>query len=330
MERAVEEAEKRTDISRNGNTGPAALSIVIITKDTRELLGRLLRSIMKDASLSSLGFEVIVIDNASLDGTDTLVTRSFPQAAYVRNASNMGFAASVNEGCRRAKGRLILFLNSDTLLIEGQVARMVELAGGLPDAAIIGPQLVYEDLRLQRSVSAVPGLADEFFSRSLRERSPRAGEGAAGPCVDVDSLIGAAIMVRKEHFDSLGGFDERFFFFLEETDFCVRARRSGLRVVFLPDVKMVHLQGGTVRKTWVDGRMEYNISLRKFFLKHHGAFYTLVFDAVRFLKALVFVIVTPFSVFSAKMRMRYSYYLRLLGWYLKGCPDNAGLNRNRL
>ena len=327
----MEEAEKRTDMPGGDPTGPAALSIVVITRGTRELLEGLLNSIGRDASLASIGFETIVIDNASTDGTDLLVARSFPHVIYVRNARNMGFAFSVNEGRRRSKGRFILFLNSDTRLIEGEIAKMVTLAEDLPEAAIMGAQLVYEDLSVQRSVAAIPGLADEFFLRSLRGRGPSAaGSGSAGQCVDVESLIGAAIMVRKDLFDELGGFDERFFFFLEETDYCVRARQRGFRVLFFPGVRVVHLQGATVRRTWVDGRIEYNISLRKFFGKHYGAACTLAFDAVRFIKALVFVVFTPFSIFSAKMRMRYSYYLRLLWWYLRGCPDNAGLNRNRL
>ncbi len=326
----MEEAEKRTDMPGGSLTGPA-LSIVVITKDTRELLEGLLHTIAQDVSLVPIGFETIVIDNASTDGTDLLVAGSFPGVAYVRNARNMGFAFSVNEGRRHAKGRFILFLNSDARLIEGEIAKMAALAEGLPDAAIMGPQLVYEDLGDQRSVAAVPVLSDEFFLRSLRGRGhAAAGKGGTGQCVDVESLIGAAIMVRKDLFDDLGGFDERFFFFLEETDFCVRARQRGFKVVFFPGIRVVHLQGATVRRTWVDGRMEYNISLRKFFRKHYGTACTLVFDAVRFIKALVFVVFTPFSIFSAKMRMRYSYYLKLLWWYLRGCPDNAGLNKNRL
>ncbi len=271
----MEEAEKRTDAHTGGISEPVILSIVIITKDTRELLEGLLNSIESDLSLPPLGTRVIIIDNASTDGTDLMVTRSFPRVTYVRNTYNTGFAASVNAGGRLAQGRFVLFLNSDTFLIKGEIAKMVAIAEDLPDTAIIGPQLVYKDLKAQRSVAAIPGLADEFFSRSLRGRTPRTRErGVPDPYIDVESLIGAAIMVRKDIFDDLGGFDERFFFFLEETDFCVRAKLKGHRVVFFPGAKVIHLQGATVRKTWVSGRMEYNISLRKFMRKHHGALYT--------------------------------------------------------
>ncbi|OPY02521.1 MAG: N-acetylglucosaminyl-diphospho-decaprenol L-rhamnosyltransferase [Syntrophorhabdus sp. PtaB.Bin184] len=300
------------------------LSIVIITKDTRELLEGLLDSIKKDAPLASLGREIIVIDNASTDGTEEFVRDACPHARYIRNDRNAGFAVAVNQGAKTSAGRYVLLLNSDTRLIEGEVAKMVAAAESIPDLGLMGPQLVYEDLSLQRSVAAVPGLAGEMLPGS--GRIPRGtSAGNAEPARDVESLIGAAIMIRKNAFDDLHGFDERFFFFLEETDFCLRARRKGYRVVFFPGAKVIHLQGRTVRKNWVKGRMEYNISLRKFMKKHHGRLYLTAFDAVRLAKSLVFVIAVPLSLFGSRMRLRYSYYLRLVVWYMHGCPDDAGL-----
>ncbi|NLT23447.1 MAG: glycosyltransferase family 2 protein [Syntrophorhabdus sp.] len=300
------------------------LSIVIITKDTRELLEGLFDSIGKDTSLASLGREIIVIDNASTDGTEEYVRRACPDARYVRNDRNAGFAVAVNQGAKASAGRYVLLLNSDTRLIEGEVAKMVAAAESIPDLGLMGPQLVYEDLSLQRSVAAVPGLTGEMFPGSGRASQAASG-GNTGPVRDVESLIGAAIMIRKDAFDDLQGFDERFFFFLEETDFCVRARRKGYRVVFFPGAKVIHLQGRTVRKTWVKGRMEYNISLRKFMKKHHGRLYLTAFDTVRLAKSLAFVIAVPLSLFGSRMRLRYSYYLNLVVWYMRACPDDAGL-----
>jgi len=300
------------------------LSIVIITKDTRELLEGLFDSIGKDTSLASLGREIIVIDNASTDGTEEYVRRACPDARYVRNDRNAGFAVAVNQGAKASAGRYVLLLNSDTRLIEGEVAKMVAAAESIPDLGLMGPQLVYEDLSLQRSVAAVPGLTGEMFPGSGRASQAASG-GNTGPVRDVESLIGTAIMIRKDAFDDLQGFDERFFFFLEETDFCVRARRKGYRVVFFPGAKVIHLQGRTVRKTWVKGRMEYNISLRKFMKKHHGRLYLTAFDTVRLAKSLAFVIAVPLSLFGSRMRLRYSYYLNLVVWYMRACPDDAGL-----
>jgi hypothetical protein len=96
-------------------------------------------------------------------------------------------------------------------------------------------------------------------------------------------------------------------------------------VVFFPGARVIHLQGRTVRKTWVKGRMEYSISLRKFMKKHHGRLYLTAFDAVRLAKSLAFVIAVPLFLFGSRMRLRYSYYFNLVVWYMRACPDDAGL-----
>ena len=297
------------------------VSIVIITKDTRELLKNCLGSIAKDTSLAPLGIETIIIDNASTDGTDSMVREEFPDAVYIRNDVNAGFAAAVNRAARTARGKYILLLNSDTLLIEGEAAKMTGIADSIDNLGILGPQLVYEDLSLQRSVAQIPGLAGELFPGSQRLRTNAPSGGTA----DVESLIGAAILIRKNAFDTINGFDERFFFFLEETDFCLRLRQAGYRVVFCPATRVIHLQGKTVRKNWVKGRMEYNISLRKFIRKHHSRLYGLAFDSVKFFKALLFIVLMPFLLIGERSRLRYLYYCKLVDWYFSGCPDNAGL-----
>ncbi len=302
--------------------GPIAVSIVIITKDTKELLESCLKSIERDASLEPLGIEIIIIDNASNDGTDSLVKQGFPYALYIRNDINTGFAAAVNRAGRIARGKYILLLNSDTLVIKGEIAKMVGYADRIDNLGVLGPQLVYDDLSPQRSVALTPGLRGEFLPGSRRS----GGKGTAkGEIADVASLIGAAMLIRKKAFDGAEGFDERFFFFLEETDFCLRLKSAGYRVVFCPSARVVHLQGKTVRKTWIKGRMEYNISLRKFIRKHHGPFYGFIFDSIRFVKALLFIIFLPFLLAGQRSRMRYLYYCTLANWYFSGCPDTAGL-----
>jgi GT2 family glycosyltransferase len=167
------------------------LSIVIITKDTRELLEGLFDSIGKDTSLASLGREIIVIDNASTDGTEEYVRRACPDARYVRNDRNAGFAVAVNQGAKASAGRYVLLLNSDTRLIEGEVAKMAAAADDIPNLGVMGPQLVYEDLSPQRSVAAVPGLTGEVLPGSGRVSQGMSG-GTAGSVRDVESLIGAA------------------------------------------------------------------------------------------------------------------------------------------
>jgi len=319
------------------------LSIVIITRNTKDLLQGLLTSIERDSLLKPFLKKVIVIDNHSTDGTDSMVDKEFPWVILVRNDRNRGFAAAANMGISRSEGEYILFLNSDTLLIEGEVAAMVQFMEENPEVGICGPQLVYEDMNLQRSFAHIPSLLFEIVPRSLLEfifpgkystkRLRSSGVAmryapCAMPSFDVPSLIGAAIIVRKKHLDDLNGFDEQFFFFLEETDLCVRAREREARVVFLPHIRVVHLQGRTVRKNWVQGRMQYNISLYKFIRKHHTTFYYRTFQGIRLAKSFFVPLglsVIPFLLLHRRTRRTYVYYLSLLLWHLRGCPSDAGL-----
>ena len=312
------------------------LSIIVITRNTRELLSGLLRSVRNDASLRPLLREIIMVDNASTDGTEEMVREDFPEVRWLRNTENRGFAAAVNQASAMASGDFLLLLNSDARLLPGQMEKLVSFMKDESGVGIVGPQLVYEDMRPQRSTAYVPTLLQEvvpaFVLRLLFPGTYGAKEKGTLPR-DVESLIGAAIAVRADLLRALGGFDERFFFFLEETDLCVRARQKGFRVVFFPNARAIHLQGKTVRKTWVSGRIEYAISLRRFVKKYHSETYYKAFAAIRIAKGLLFLTVAtllPFLLFAASIRRKYAYYARLLRWHSKGCPDDAGLRSSSL
>lgn len=323
---------------------PIILSIVIITKNTKELLDNLLGSIQNDVGLSSAS-KVIVIDNASDDGSEEMIKEKYPAVVFFGNHRNMGFAYSANKGFSMAEGDYTLFLNSDTIIIPGELQKIISYMDEHKDVAMCGPQLVYPDMKLQRSYAAIPSLGTEF---GLRLKVQGAGyktqgvktslepltldlEPSSPPSMthayDVPSLIGAAILVRSDFMRKVNGFDERFFFFLEETDLCVRMRDAGGRIVFLQDARVIHLQGKTVRRSWIDGRIEYNISLNKFIGKHHSSAYFSTFKMVRFLKAFFSALAFPQLLGDRTMRIKYRYHLRLLYWYLKGCPDDSGIRR---
>jgi hypothetical protein len=319
------------------------LSIIIITKDTEELLKNLLSSIKKDKTLEPLLKEVIVVDNASSDMTGDMVKKDFPGFLYIRNERNEGFAAAVNKGFFHSAGEFILFLNSDTLIIEGETKKMLNYMEENPDTGICGPQLVYPDMRAQRSFAYIPSLVSEILPRSLIELLSHETVSARPSAllsltsaIDVPSLIGAAVLIRRNILESLGGFDERFFFFLEETDLCLRTRSikygtegKTYRVVFYPHAKVIHLQGKTVARNWVQGRIEYNISLYKFIRKHHTYLYYMVFKTIRFFKCFVFLMIfstLPFLPVREKLKRSYTYYTKLFLWHIKGCPDNTGLH----
>jgi N-acetylglucosaminyl-diphospho-decaprenol L-rhamnosyltransferase len=349
--------------------GSPPLSIIIITRNTSDLLGRLLASVGKDESLQASIREVIVIDNGSTDGTEAMVKGGHPSVIYVKNRKNAGFAAAANAGWRASSGEYLLFLNSDTILMEGEMGKMIAYMETHRDVAICGPQLVYQNMKLQRSFAFEPSLMFEVVPLSLLERlfpgryaprsQPRLSRnevvretsnhpdlsspnpafpgtrlpGELIPPREVDSLIGAAMVVRREAMEMLGGFDEGFFFFLEETDLCVRAREKGLKVVFFPEARLIHLQGKTVGRNWIKGRIEYNISLQKFIGKHHSSLYHACFAGIRILKSILFLLVfsaVPPFLLKRRLRRSYRYYLNLLFWYVKGCPETAGLQIQEL
>jgi GT2 family glycosyltransferase len=332
-----------------------SLSIVVITRNTRDLLKNLLASVEGDLCLRPMIREIMVVDNGSTDGTDILVTREFPWVLLIPNRENKGFAASANMGAHRSTGEYVLFLNSDTVLIQGEVSKLVRFMEANPEVGICGPQLLYPDGRLQRSFAYTPSILFEVIPRSFLEflcpnryaakrlsrqpsrscpPSPLTSSRACPQTLisplshDVDSLIGAAMVVRRETLDVLKGFDERFFFFLEETDLCLRAKGLGQKVTFVPGAGVVHLQGQTVSKNWLKGRIEYNISLYKFMGKHHNTIYCVTFKAIRFLKCLLvvaFISTVPMVFLGNKARRTYHYYRGLFLWHVRGCPADGGL-----
>jgi N-acetylglucosaminyl-diphospho-decaprenol L-rhamnosyltransferase len=311
------------------------LTIVVITRNTKGLVENLLASITPDESLCRLLDCIIIVDNGSTDGTDEIVEGTALPLRYLRQDRNLGFAAAANKGLSLATSPYVFFLNSDTQLIPGHTERLIAYMEDHHATAVCGPQLIYPDNSPQRSYALVPSIFFEIVPPSvlglLLPGRYAVRPGRPGKPHAVASLIGAAIMVRREVIERLGGFDERFFFFLEETDLCVRARREGYAVAFFADASVIHMQGKTVASRWVDGRIEYNISLRKFIEKHHGRAYSALFSALRFTKGALYLLVVtllPLLLLQERTRRRYRYYLRLLHWHLGGSRDDGGLQSN--
>jgi hypothetical protein len=311
------------------------LSIIIVSKDTKELLINLLGSIENDVSLGPYIKEIILVDNASADGTGDVIRSNYPLVTYIRNESNKGFAKAVNIGTAESSGEYILLLNSDTLLIKGEILKMLKFMEEHRDTGICGPQLVYPDMKRQRSFAYRPSLLLEIVPKPVLEimhpgRYARKNQTYSAP-VEVDSLIGAAIMLRRKSIELTGGFDEQFFFFLEETDLCIRVKEKGQKVIFFPGAEVIHIQGKTVRQSWVKGRIEYNISLHKFIKKYHNDLYYFIFNAVRLIKcfpALIAYSILPFLLISEKARTKYKYYFQLFIWHMRGRPEKGGLRAN--
>ncbi|MCS7280120.1 MAG: glycosyltransferase [Desulfobacterota bacterium] len=312
------------------------ISVLVVTKDTPNLLSRLITSILEDRELFSEIRELIVVDNGSDLETEEIVKRFSIGIKYLRQNRNLGFAKAVNLGASISTGKYLLLLNSDILLPKGEILKLKKVMDSYPNIAVSGPSLIYPDGSFQRSYSHVPSLLVEIVPRFVyealftnRSRKLIHSDPLLGQIFEVESLIGACLMIRRSTFERLGGFDERFFFFFEETDFCLRVKKIEGSCVFVPSCKVIHDQGMTVRKVWVLGRLEYNISLLKFIRKHYPVWYSNTFVFVRFLKTLLGTLLLlgffPVTFLSEKRKRILSYYLRTLFWFLKGLPDDYGL-----
>jgi N-acetylglucosaminyl-diphospho-decaprenol L-rhamnosyltransferase len=229
------------------------VSVVIVSYESRELLGRCLAALAADAG-AAVSRELIVVDQASSDGTAEWLAAEHPGVRVVALDENAGFGAGNNRGAAVAQGRWLLLLNSDAFVRPGAIAELVRFGEAQPGAGAVGPRLLWPDGRLQRSCRRFPTvfrLATEYLY--LRKLAPRSrilngfycGEFAHDEPRRVDWVTGACLLVRRELYEGLGGFDEAFFLYSEEVDLLRRAAKAGAETWFDPAAEVVHLWGGT-------------------------------------------------------------------------------------
>jgi N-acetylglucosaminyl-diphospho-decaprenol L-rhamnosyltransferase len=243
------------------------VTVVVVTYNALPWLERCLDSVR--------GHDLVVVDHGSTDGTLEHVRECFPDARLIEQ-ENRGFGAGNNAGMRAAAGTYALLLNSDAWVVGDAIDRLADYADAHPDVAVAGPRLLNPDGSLQRSVRGFPTLwrlaTEYFFLRKLAPRSRLfnafygAGFGHDSTRA-VESLYGAALLVRLAAADSVGLFDESFFMFSEETDWLYRFRRAGWRTVFVPEAEVVHVGGAS------HGGRLYVENLRgilRFLAKHRG------------------------------------------------------------
>jgi GT2 family glycosyltransferase len=248
----------------------ASVSVVVVTFNALPWIERALESVR--------GHETIVVDHGSTDGTLELVRERFPEARLIEQ-ENKGLGAGSNAGMRVASGAYFLLLNSDAWALDDAVERLAAFADEHPEAAVVGPRLLNPDGSLQPSVRGFPSvwrLATEYlFLRKLAPRS-RALNSFYGAGFDHDEvreaefLMGACLLVRREAADTVGLFDEDFFMFSEETDWCYRFRQAGWQVLFTPEAEFVHVGGATTKKSWGPMFREQVRGHIRFLDKHRG------------------------------------------------------------
>jgi N-acetylglucosaminyl-diphospho-decaprenol L-rhamnosyltransferase len=244
------------------------VTVVVVTYNALPLLEKSLESVRE--------YETIVVDHGSTDGTVDFVRDRFPEARVIEQ-ENLGFGAGNNTGMRAASGDFFLLLNADAWVVCDAVERLVGFAEGRPEAAVVGPKLLNPDGTLQRSVRGFPSvwrIATEYlFLRKLAPRS-RLFNAFYGAGFDHESvretefLGGACLLVRREAFEAVGGFDEDFFMMSEEVDWCYRFRQAGWKVLFYPGAEVVHVLTASANPAMFRHLVRGHL---RFLAKHRGA-----------------------------------------------------------
>jgi GT2 family glycosyltransferase len=249
----------------------------VLSYRTPALLGSCLRSLC--AERSQLDVEVTVVDNASGDGSPEMVQTNFPWVRLVRNERNIGFGAAHNQALASAHGRHLLILNSDTNVVPGALRTLVDFLDGHPDVAVAGPRLRFPDGTVQPSRRRFPTVATLFFESTQLQRlsssnpilrSYYVADGSDDEQQDVDWLVGACLCVRASAAAQVGFFDERFFMYSEELDWCRRFREAGWRVVYVPRAEVMHLEGASTRLDLAARDRRFQASKLQYAAKWHG------------------------------------------------------------
>ena len=244
------------------------LTIIIVSWNTCHLLQKCLYAVYE--KVKDIQYETFVVDNASSDGSQAMIRQNFPWVRLIENATNNGFAAANNQAINASSGKYILFLNSDAFLSEMAVDRMVLTLENQSQTGIVGPRLVSPDGHQQDDHGKLPNLRSEIIA--LLGLDTRIKKGTVGDSTPVESgwVMGACLMARRSMLSKIGQLDERYFMFGEEIDLCYRAQKSDWQVIYLPTVKVVHIQGGSSGFNSRRVLMLYRSKLQ-YFHKHFGS-----------------------------------------------------------
>lgn len=255
-----------------------SLSILIVNWNTRQLVLDCLRS-LREARLA-VPHEIILVDNASIDGSAEAVASAFPEVKLIRNAENVGFARANNQAYAASRGAHVFLLNSDTLVAPGQIEKLVAFMDAHPKAGIVGPKLLNPDGSFQLSATPFIRPWDVYFeyARFPRPLQPRGQKTprrlyAFEPWrpMEVGYVIGAALLIRRQVIDQIGLLDEQYFMYGEEQDWCYRARQAGWEVWFDPEAEVTHLGGQSAAQVPYRMLAHRFVSSFRFLKKHEGA-----------------------------------------------------------
>ncbi|HET6514613.1 MAG TPA: glycosyltransferase family 2 protein [Thermodesulfovibrionales bacterium] len=271
------------------------MSIIIVSFNTKDLLRECIRSVRE--TTVCINYEIIVVDNASSDGSPEMIEQEFGWVKLLRNIRNLGFAKASNEGARLAKGNYLLFLNSDAVLKERTVADLVGFMEKHNNVAAAGPKILNFDETLQNKGFRFPSITasllfltglDKLLSEKVLTRIFPRLYWSDDQAASIDSLHGCCFLVKKDIFDALGGFSEDYFMYFEEQDWCYRAKQRGFEIWYVPSAGVLHWGSAS---PFMNRTEVFNESLLLFYKKNIGI-----------AKGLIVTFLQILSAFTAYMR----------------------------
>lgn len=275
------------------------LSIVIVNYNAEKLLQRCLMSVYAETKRDP--FDVWVVDNNSTDTSVLMVRQNFPQVNVIENKENVGFARANNQAIAKCTGDYILILNPDTLILQNAPEKIVNFMGENPTVGICGCKVLNEDRTLQLACRrSIPTPRAAFFRLSgLSRLFPNSKITAKynltylnpNKAHEVDAVSGAFLMIRRKVVDNIGKLDERFFMYGEELDWCFRAKKAGWKVMYYPNVEIIHYKGECSKSNSRKATFEFYRSMYLFHKKHFAENYNPVINIIIYagilLKALM-------------------------------------------
>lgn len=247
------------------------MSVVIVAYNSENFIDKCISSVIKN--LQS-GGEIIVIDNSSTDGTVSELEKFGSKIKLIKSTENLGFAKACNKAAKEASGDYLFILNPDTQLDKPILDDLVSFYEDIPEVGIVAPKLIMADGKVQQSVKKLPTIWGAFKEYILGVKNAYSQYIPAGDQpTEVEMVYGAAMLIKRDLFEKLGGFNEQFFLYYEDADLCKRVREVGKRIYYYPKVSLIHLVGATKSGS----KYEKNLESSK---RYHGIFKFLILQLI--------------------------------------------------
>ena len=293
------------------------VSIVIVNYNVKEYIISCIESIYKHSN-SNITFEIVVVDNNSIDDSLSALKKFVPKVNIIKNDYNAGYSIAANQGVKSCKGKYVFLLNPDSLLIEDSLSKLANIAKKQDNIGVIGPKLIYENGLPQQSYWRSPSFLNtvsslvylDFFNFKKNYKYIQIDK-----INKVDTVSGCALFIKKEVFERLDGFDENLFW-MEDIDFCIRLRQAGYFTYFFNETEIIHFKGKSSKSNYKTAISNQLISKVKFFKKHHSRskalaiLFLIMFTS--FIKSITFAFLSPFSAKYKSKMFAYIFTMRSL------------------